>query len=328
MREQGSPTWFGLTTHSHARLLRDEGQLAEAEAEAQVAVEAVAGSDGWMNALPTATLTAVLLDRGKLAEAGRAWRRLGLGAEVPDVRPLIELLMVRARLRHLAGDTGGALDDLGEAARRLGAFGPASINDQPARLHRALLEHAEGEQEAAAETAAHAVQVAHGWGTPGAVGEAHRVMGVVTGDAGGASPGRRQPRGVAAATRARDRPRRPRGLLRRNGARRGAREPLDAALELARDCGAEALEARAGEELEITGIRVPARTGSGPDALTPSERRIAGLAADGASNREIAQALFLSIKTIEMHLGHAYRKLGIGSRRELRTALTAEQAGR
>ena len=63
---------------------------------------------------------------------------------------------------------------------------------------------------------------------------------------------------------------------------------------------------------------------SGTDALTPSERRIARMAADGASNKEIAQGLFLSVKTIEMHLGHAYRKLDIRSRRELVAALPPE----
>ena len=52
-------------------------------------------------------------------------------------------------------------------------------------------------------------------------------------------------------------------------------------------------------------------------------RRITRMAADGATNREIAQALFLSIKTIEMHLGNAYRKLDVASRRELKVSLAA-----
>lgn len=104
----------------------------------------------------------------------------------------------------------------------------------------------------------------------------------------------------------------------------GCREPLLAALDLAWDCGADGLAARVGAELQATGISVPPRPGSGPDALTPSERRIARMAADGATNKEIAQAFFLSVKTIEMHLGHAYRKLDIGSRRELSTAMTTD----
>jgi DNA-binding CsgD family transcriptional regulator len=59
------------------------------------------------------------------------------------------------------------------------------------------------------------------------------------------------------------------------------------------------------------------------DALTASERRIAGLAADGLSNPEIAQALFVTRKTVEAHLANAYGKLGIRSRTELPQALQA-----
>jgi DNA-binding CsgD family transcriptional regulator len=55
--------------------------------------------------------------------------------------------------------------------------------------------------------------------------------------------------------------------------------------------------------------------------LTAAERRVADLAAEGLTNREIAQALFVSRKTVEMHLGHAYRKLDIHTRAELPAAL-------
>jgi DNA-binding CsgD family transcriptional regulator len=60
---------------------------------------------------------------------------------------------------------------------------------------------------------------------------------------------------------------------------------------------------------------------SGPEALTASELRIARLAAQGATNREIAQTLFLSRRTIEVHLTNTYRKLNIDSRQNLRSAL-------
>jgi DNA-binding CsgD family transcriptional regulator len=60
---------------------------------------------------------------------------------------------------------------------------------------------------------------------------------------------------------------------------------------------------------------------SGPDALTPSERRVTELAAEGMSNREIAQLLFVTTKTVDNHLGRAYTKLGISSRSELPAAL-------
>jgi DNA-binding CsgD family transcriptional regulator len=74
---------------------------------------------------------------------------------------------------------------------------------------------------------------------------------------------------------------------------------------------------RAREELRVTGARVRRPESTGIGSLTPSERRIVDLAAGGASNPEIAQALFVTVKTVEMHLGNAYRKLGISSRRDL-----------
>ena len=67
----------------------------------------------------------------------------------------------------------------------------------------------------------------------------------------------------------------------------------------------------------MTGAKLQRPASTGLAALTPSERRIVDLAANGASNTEIAQALFVTVKTVEMHLGNAYRKLGISSRRQL-----------
>jgi DNA-binding CsgD family transcriptional regulator len=110
--------------------------------------------------------------------------------------------------------------------------------------------------------------------------------------------------------------------LRRSNQRADAREPLQRAADLAHQGGAVALHARAREELKATGAR-PRRAAflSGPGSLTPSERRIASQAAAGHSNREIAQAMFVTPKTVEYHLRNAYRKLGIETRRELAGAL-------
>ena len=97
--------------------------------------------------------------------------------------------------------------------------------------------------------------------------------------------------------------------LRRRGQRAQAREPLAAGMELAHRCGAERLVARAGEELRAAGARPRRIARTGVDALTPSERRAARLAAEGRSNAEIAQELFVSLKTVETHLTHVYLKL-------------------
>jgi DNA-binding NarL/FixJ family response regulator len=101
------------------------------------------------------------------------------------------------------------------------------------------------------------------------------------------------------------------------GQRTAAREPLLDGLALAAQCGARALERRARAELAAIGVRPRTTERSGEDSLTPSEQRVAELAATGGTNREIAQKLFVTEKTVEAHLGRAYRKLDISSRRQL-----------
>jgi DNA-binding CsgD family transcriptional regulator len=102
--------------------------------------------------------------------------------------------------------------------------------------------------------------------------------------------------------------------LRRAGQRGEARQPLTLGFELAHACGAALLAARASQELDAIGARRPTTGVGGRLTLTPGELRVAILAADGLTNREIAQALCLSPKTVEMHLSHAYGKLGVRSR--------------
>jgi DNA-binding CsgD family transcriptional regulator len=109
--------------------------------------------------------------------------------------------------------------------------------------------------------------------------------------------------------------------LRRIGNRADAREPLRQGLDIANRCGATTLAARARTELLATGARPRRIALSGRDALTATERRIAEMAAEGQTTREIAQALFVTTKTIETHLGHVYQKLNIHSRNQLARAL-------
>jgi DNA-binding NarL/FixJ family response regulator len=102
-----------------------------------------------------------------------------------------------------------------------------------------------------------------------------------------------------------------------------SREPLRRALELADSCGAGALAEEVRSELYASGARPRTSALSGVEALTASEKRVAGLAAGGQTNRDIAQSLFVTPKTVEVHLSNAYRKLGIRSRRELPGAMAA-----
>jgi DNA-binding CsgD family transcriptional regulator len=111
--------------------------------------------------------------------------------------------------------------------------------------------------------------------------------------------------------------------LRRENERAEARELMLPALEYAEQQQLAPLTQRLRDELRLVGARPRNVVLSGVDSLTPSEGRIARLAAGGASNKEIAQQLFLTVKTIETHLGSAYRKLGIRTRRDLATAFAA-----
>ena len=105
--------------------------------------------------------------------------------------------------------------------------------------------------------------------------------------------------------------------LRRDGCRSAAREPLAEALDLAAHCGARPLAARVREELKATGARPRREWRTGLQALSPRELRVAQLAAEGRTNREIAYQLYVTLKTIEGHLARAYTKLGIERRHEL-----------
>jgi DNA-binding CsgD family transcriptional regulator len=109
--------------------------------------------------------------------------------------------------------------------------------------------------------------------------------------------------------------------LRRRGKRAEARGHLRRALDLAQRCRGEAIAEHARAELLATGARPCKVLLSGPESLTASERRVAEMAARGRTNREIAQALFVTQRTVETHLTHVFQKLGIESRTGLVEAL-------
>jgi DNA-binding CsgD family transcriptional regulator len=114
--------------------------------------------------------------------------------------------------------------------------------------------------------------------------------------------------------------------LRRNGSLIEARGVLTRAADLAQRLGARAILRRATDELRAAGARPRRIALTGVDALTPAELRVAQEALAGRTNREIAQALFVTPKAVEYHLANTYRKLGIGSRAELARAMGGQAA--
>ncbi|GAA2703482.1 ATP-binding protein [Actinoplanes palleronii] len=109
--------------------------------------------------------------------------------------------------------------------------------------------------------------------------------------------------------------------MRRTNQRAAAREPLTQALDLADRGGMRLIAARARQELLAAGGRPRRAVVTGPGALTPSEHRVAVLAALGHTNREIADQLFVTRRTVETHLTHAFQKLAVTSRAQLATSL-------
>jgi DNA-binding CsgD family transcriptional regulator len=113
--------------------------------------------------------------------------------------------------------------------------------------------------------------------------------------------------------------------LRRSGHRAAARDRLADGLDLAARSGARPVARRAREELQATGARPRRELRRGTESLTPSELRIARMAAKGKTNREIAHSLYVTLKTVEGHLARCYGKLGISGRSELGAALGEEK---
>jgi DNA-binding CsgD family transcriptional regulator len=194
----------------------------------------------------------------------------------------------------------------------------------PARANAAVALDRLGRHEEALALAEEELADARRWGAPGTVGPSLRSVGVLRGDV------RLLEQAVEILEGSHARLELAKALadlgatLRRERRPSDARESLRRALELADACAADGLVEHVRSELYAAGARPRTTALGGVDALTASERRVAAYAAEGQSNRDIAQALFVTPKTVEVHLSNAYRKLGIRSRRDLAGAFAAD----
>jgi DNA-binding CsgD family transcriptional regulator len=227
-------------------------------------------------------------------------------------------------LSILRGDIAGGLAKLLEVGRLFEAVGgqnPALVSWR-SQVALALLRL--GEQDEARRLAAEELALARAWGAPRALGVALRAMGLVEGGGKGLmllaeavevvadSPARLEHAKACTELGA---------ALHRANRRSEALEQLRQGLDLATLCGAAPLAARAETELRASGARPRRIALRGVESLTPSERRVAELAAAGPTNREIAQAPFVTQRTVEVHLTSVYRKFDINSRSQLAAAL-------
>jgi DNA-binding CsgD family transcriptional regulator len=317
--------WFSRL-RGIARFLRGDVLDALADLESAGAEHA----DGRARSLveTRSVLALCLIERDDLAAAARALELPG-GEERWQRQPAFRTyLYALARLQTVRGQIRGALDTLlrcEKLVRELNYPNPAA--SLPWRSDAALLAARLGEPKQARTLITEDLQLAQAFGARHAVGAALRATGLLEGGQQGLE---QLAQAVAVLDGSHVNLELARTLtdygaaLRRAGQRRGAREPLRRALDLATRCGALGLSRRAREELIAAGARPRREHIDGVEALTPSELRVAQLAAHGRTNRQIAQALFVSMHTVSTHLGHVYSKLDVTDRAQLPAALSAK----
>ncbi len=314
-------TWRHMRGHA----LAYAGRLGEAEVELRAAF--TASEDGWSVWLPVnaAALAYVLIERDELDEGDAVLAAAGAGTAHPRESPMWAIAdAARGRLALVRGEPARALEILERAGERMRAelqiVNPAC---SPWRSDAVLALAALQRDDDALALAEEDLALAEAWGAPRALGGALRVRGLV-----GSADERLgwTARAVEALERSETLLDHAYALHSLGRAQREAgddvsRQTLRVALDLAEQCGANLLARQVLAELHAAGSRPRRRRLQGPAALTAREADIAELARSGLSNREIAEHLVVTPRAVAFHLGNAYRKLGISSRRELGAAL-------
>jgi DNA-binding CsgD family transcriptional regulator len=267
-----------------------------------------------------------LLDRGRFDQAAEVLARLGLPEELPVTVHLFFFQLARGRLAVMAGSPERGVADLLDLGRRTQLVPFDNPADLPWRRYAVEGLVLLGRTDEAVALAREELEIARRWGAAPTIAACLRTLGNALGGEEGegllhtaveiaaGSPARIQHARALVDLGA---------ALRRANKRAEARETLRRAAELAYRAGTAALVERPNQELAATGARPRRDLVGGIFSLTASERRVAELAAKDMTNKEIAQALFVTVKTVELHLSSVYRKLAIGSRRQLAAALDA-----
>lgn len=311
---------------ARAMIRAESDELSGAYADACRAVELSGGAGRSHSVAPRVALASVLT---LLGEADTAATVLG-EPTTSRVREYHEYLMTRAGIRWAQGDAQAALDDLIACGDSLRAAGVANPVFAPWWVDLARLLAGLGRADEAVEAVERGTELARRWGTRQALGLARLAQGAIA----------RHDRAPALLSEAvellaaaGDRVRQVQaeyllGLaLARGGDLRSGRARLRHAVDLAVRWGQLAHASWARTGLESLGGRMGRRDEVWTGSLTPSERRVVDLAASGAPNREIAESLVVSLRTVEIHLTSAYRKLGVSGRRQLTGALARTASG-
>jgi DNA-binding CsgD family transcriptional regulator/tetratricopeptide (TPR) repeat protein len=302
------------------------GDLTAAEADARALLDAPGlSAPPLYRQMATGVLIDALVERGQIDEAERQLEPAAADLQSSSQTAGV-LRHARGRLRFAQRRLDEALDDfraVGEIATRTMAVSPCYL---AWRSDAALAELAIGDSYTARRLGEEELELARAFGAPRALGVALRVSGLVAGGERGeaqlreaievlAGPDARLERARALADLG--------AMLRRSNRRVEARLVLRQAVDTAHRVGAEPIARRAETELRATGAKPRRVMLTGLEALTASERRIAELAAEGLTNAQIAQTLFVTARTVEGHLTHVFLKLHVKARTELPAALAA-----
>ncbi|MCS7477013.1 LuxR C-terminal-related transcriptional regulator [Umezawaea endophytica] len=311
-----------LALSTRAGLLDNAGDLAEAHADARTALEVFERAATPVEvALPCATMASILLKQGYLAEAEEQLDRVGEPWFGWAYGPV---MIMKAAVRRARGDLTGAVDLLLECGRQLTSAGIHNPVWAPWWLDAVCLLVRLGQRGEAVELAEFGAERARRWDTLEARGLSLMASGMV---ATGVAAAELLGAAVAELSGSSARPLHVRSVRLlgesrlSDGDAKGAREHLRTAVTLAIRLGDRQAAAEARDLLVLAGGRMP-RLGARPaDALSGRERRVAERAAAGATNREIAEELFVTVRTVESHLSNVYRKLGVELRADLPAAL-------
>ncbi|MFI0260728.1 ATP-binding protein [Streptomyces sp. NPDC017056] len=306
-----------------AEIAQVRGQLREAESLLRKCLTTFARYGVW-RANPSAVwasaaLVGVLVDQGELAAARTVLNESGCCGDMPTTWATQSMLRQRARARMASGELGSALEDLRECGDRSVSLGLLNVEFGAWRRLAAEALHQLGRHKEATHMAQEELESVRGKATARARGDALRTAGMVIGGDAGLELARE---GVRVLKETPDILALARAeltlgtLLRRSGDRIAAQESLAQAYALASRCGAAAVEAQAREQLRALGRHRGGRAVTGLLSLTTRERQVLADAVRGRSNGAIADSLFITRRTVEIHLTSAYRKLGIQGRKE------------
>lgn len=257
-------------------------------------------------------------------EAADAYLHDAEGSELHGALMQGDLEFVRGRIALAAGDMERALDHLLEAGRILRDRGNMNPSYSAWQSYAALAALGSGDHDRACALVTEALELAERFGSASGIGVALRAAGLVDGDERGLKQLMRSVEVLEGSPAMLERAHSQFELgraLRRANKPTDARARLEAAVDLAHACRAQPLVEHGLSELRTLGLRPRRPAVTGLDALTPAELRTVRMAADGKTNKEIAQAHFLAVRTVESHLTSAYRKLQIISRDGLRPLL-------